>query len=75
MSVTEIEKTIEPLSRAEKLQLIADITRMLQQEEQNVSDFFDPGKVYEVATPNIANDDSAWKAAQALKDSVKGQTI
>jgi hypothetical protein len=30
MSVIEIEEQIKPLSQAEKLQIIADVTRMLQ---------------------------------------------
>lgn len=68
MSILELEQQIQPLSRAEKLQLIADITRMLQDEEPTISDFFEPGKMYEIATPNIANDDSARKAAQQLKN-------
>jgi hypothetical protein len=33
MSLLELEKNIQPLTRAEKLQLIADITKMLQKEE------------------------------------------
>ncbi|MCP4398417.1 MAG: hypothetical protein GY801_14110 [bacterium] len=31
MSVIEIEAQIKPLSQAEKLQIIADVTRMLQE--------------------------------------------
>lgn len=32
MSVIEIEEQIKPLSQAEKLQIIADVTKMLQED-------------------------------------------
>jgi hypothetical protein len=32
MSVIEIEEQIQPLSQAEKLQIIADVTKMLQED-------------------------------------------
>ena len=46
MSLVEIEQeVIKPLSRAEKLQLIADITTMLQAEEgDELSPYFKPGQ-------------------------------
>jgi len=46
MSLAEIEQeVIKPLSRAEKLQLIADITKMLQEEEKDdLSQYFEPGQ-------------------------------
>ena len=48
MSLVEIEqKVIKPLSRAEKLQLIADITKMLQEEEKaesELSQYFKSGE-------------------------------
>jgi len=58
MSLAEIEKKhIEPLTRAEKEQLIKDIQRMLDDEwlkEQGVVS----GGVYEIQTPNMTTDDS-----------------
>jgi hypothetical protein len=46
MSLAEIEQeVIKPLSRAEKLQLIADITKMVQEEEKDdLSQYFKPGQ-------------------------------
>lgn len=46
MSLIEIEQNIiKPLSRAEKLQLIADISTMLQEEEKDeLSKYFKPGQ-------------------------------
>lgn len=46
MSLVEIEQeVIKPLSRVEKLQLIADISKMLQEEEgDELSQYFKPGQ-------------------------------
>jgi hypothetical protein len=74
MLVGEIEKDIiDPLSREEKEELFKYLAKVLEKEE--ILEYFTPGAVYEIATPNIANDDSAWKAAQALKKAVEGQTV
>ncbi len=56
MSLVEIEQeVVKPLSRSEKLQLIADITRMLQEEEETtdpkLSQSFKKGATYPVFTP------------------------
>ncbi|MCP4105046.1 MAG: hypothetical protein GY749_05855 [Desulfobacteraceae bacterium] len=56
MSLCEIEqKIIKPLSRAEKFQLIADITKMLQEEEESeqaLPEHFGKGTVWPVFTPS-----------------------
>jgi hypothetical protein len=44
MVLIEIEKTIHPLSRVEKLQLIQFITAELLKDER--LDYFEPGKTY-----------------------------
>ena len=44
MVLTEIEKTIHPLSRVEKLQLIQFITADLLKDER--LNYFEPGKPY-----------------------------
>ena len=68
MSVIEIEQQIKPLSRAEKLRLIADITQMLREEEPDLSEYFEPGKVYEIVSQNVTpdNDTTAVQQLQAL---------
>ncbi len=58
MLLTELErKFIEPLPRSDKLQLIADITKMLQQEEECPEKYFKKGVSYSVMTPTIMPDD------------------
>jgi len=75
MLLLDIEQdVIKPLSRREKLQLIADITQMLQEEDE-LSRYFQPGVVYEVATPNLTPDDSAMLAAQQLQKVLEGLSV
>ena len=50
MLVTEITKEVKPLSRLEKLQLIGEISKMLQ-EEECPGKYFTPGTEYPVFTP------------------------
>ena len=51
MSIIELEQEIKPLTKLEKLQLIADITRMLQEEESELAQYFPPGTVAAVWSP------------------------
>ena len=53
MSVIEIEQQIKPLSRAEKLRLIADLTKMLQEEESDLYQYFTLGEVIDYHGPVI----------------------
>lgn len=69
MLLMEIEKQyIEPMSRAEKEQLIRDVQRMLVDEEieqhgdEILRQMFPPGMVYEIATPNVTPDASDGEA-------------
>ncbi len=58
MLLTEFEKKfIKQLPRSDKLQLIADITKMLQEEEEYTEKYFKKGTRYLVMTPAIAPDD------------------
>lgn len=68
MSLLTIEEEAKTLTRAEKLQLIADITKMLQEEEPDISEYFDPDKVYEVVSQNVTpdNDTTAVHQLQTL---------
>lgn len=50
MSLTEIIREIKPLSRLEKLHLIGEILKMLQ-EEDDPGKHFTPGAEYPVFTP------------------------
>ncbi|RLC20790.1 MAG: hypothetical protein DRI57_03945 [Deltaproteobacteria bacterium] len=50
MLMTEITMKIKPLSRLEKLQLIEEISKMLQ-EEDDPGKYFTPGAEYPVFTP------------------------
>jgi len=76
MLLTKLEKKfIKPLSRAEKLQLIADITKMLQQEEESPEKYFCSGVIYPVMTPTITPDDSSDKAAYQLQQLWDGNNI
>ncbi|MCP4702654.1 MAG: hypothetical protein GY862_38205 [Gammaproteobacteria bacterium] len=68
MLLAELEhKLIRPLPRVDKLQLIADITKMLQQEEESPEKYFERGCEYPVMTPTITPDDSSYKAAYELQ--------
>ena len=65
MSVVEIErKIIDPLSREEKEELFNYLAKELEKDE--LLQYFTPGAVYEIGTPNISPDDSAFKAASQL---------
>lgn len=68
MLLVELEhKLIKPLPRSDKLQLIADITKMLQQEEERPEKYFEKGYEYPVMTPTITSDDSSYKVAYQLQ--------
>ena len=68
MLLLELEnKLIKSLPRSDKLQLIADITKMLQQEEERPEKYFERECEYPVMTPTIAPDDSSYKAAYRLQ--------
>jgi len=79
MSLRELEQTyIQPLTRAEKWQLIADIQEMLKREEETkakltAGNIFTPGMVYEIATPSIAPHDDDAKAAAQLRTILEEQ--
>jgi hypothetical protein len=49
------------------LQLIADITKMLQEEDECPEKYFKRGITYPVMTPTIAPDDTSYKAAFQLQ--------
>lgn len=74
MSVIEIEQQIKPLSRADKLQLIKDIQDMLREESPELSDMFEPGKVYDIVSPDITPDASTT-AAQQLQRAIEEQSV
>jgi hypothetical protein len=70
----DIEKQyIEPMSRAEKEQLIRDVQRMLVDDEieqhgdEILRQMFPPGMVYEIATPNVTPDASDVEAFAQLR--------
>jgi hypothetical protein len=68
MFLTELEnKLIKPLPRLDKLRLIADITKMLQEEEESAEKFFRRRAVYPVMTPTITPDDSSYNVAFQLQ--------
>jgi hypothetical protein len=73
MLLLELEKDIQPLTRSEKLQLIAAITRMLQEEEErSLSDFpLRPGVEYPVYTPLESDMYEAAAQLQAYADEGK----
>ena len=66
-SVIELTQDIQPLSRREKLTLIEEISKMLQQEEE-LSQYFTPGAVYPIETPL-----NAEKAAAQLQQFLEQQ--
>jgi hypothetical protein len=51
MSLVELKQEIKSLTRLEKLQLIANITRMLQEEESEFVQYFPPGTIAAVWSP------------------------
>ena len=66
MSLIEIEKEIiDPLTRGEKQKLFRYLVRELEHEE--LLQYFTPGAVYEIGTPDISPDDNAFKAAAQLQ--------
>jgi len=69
MTLTQIEqKIIKPLSRADKLLLIADISMMLQEEERTdskLSQYFEKGNINPVFTP-LGIDMAAVKLQQYI---------
>jgi len=68
MLLVELEnKLIKPLARSDKLRLIADIKKMLQQEEERPEKYFKKGVTYPVMTPTITPDDASYKAAFQLQ--------
>ncbi len=76
MSLLEIEeKHIQPLTRAEKEQLIEDVQRMLQEEELREMGIY-PGVVCEISTPNIFLDEHAEaQASTALEHLLKEEGV
>ncbi len=80
MVLRELEYTyIQPLTRAEKWQLITDIQEMLKREEDTdarwtADKIFTPGKVYEIATPVLPPHSHQTQAVAQLQALVEGQT-
>lgn len=68
MLLAELEmKFIRPLPVSDKLQLIADITKMLQEEEERPEKYFKRGVTYPVMTPTVTPDDTSYKGAYRLQ--------
>ena len=75
MLLAELEETyIKLFPKLQKLQLIADITKMLQEEEE-LERCLQKGGSYPLFTPTIAPDDSAYKAAYQLQPFLEEQNI
>ena len=78
MVLQELEYAyIQPLTRAEKWQLIADIQEMLKREEEmnalwTAEQIFTPGKVYEIATPLLSPHHDETNAAAQLQTLLEG---
>ncbi len=73
MLLMDVEKQyIEPMSRAEKEQLIRDVQRMLiddeieQHGDEILRQMFPSGMVYEITTPNVTPDASDVEAFAQL---------
>ncbi len=74
MLLSELKnKFIKPLPRSEKLQLIQDITKMLQEEEGGAELFFAKKATYPVFTPNIEPNDTSCEAAYQLQKLLEGK--
>jgi len=58
---------IKPLTRLDKLRLIAHITKMLQEEEELPEKYFMRGFEYPIMTPTVTPDDTSYKAAFQLQ--------
>ncbi len=68
MLLTELEnRFIKPLPRFDKLRLIANITKMLQDEEEIPENYFKRGVQYPVITPTIRPDDNCYGTAFQLQ--------
>ncbi len=68
MLLAELEdKIIKPLPKSDKLQLIVDITKMLQQEEESPEHYLKKGGAYPVMTPTITPDSTSLEAASRLQ--------
>ncbi len=65
------DKIIKPLPRSDKLQLIVDITKMLQQEEERPENYLKKGGAYPVMTPTITPDSTSIEAAVRLQRLLK----
>jgi hypothetical protein len=73
MSVIEIEKAIETLSRDEKEDLFKYLAKELEKEE--LLKYFTPGAVFEIATPDISPDENAFKAASQLQKVLERESL
>jgi len=66
MLLAELEmRFIRPLPVSDKLQLITDITKMLQ--EERPEKYFERGVTYPVMTPTVTPDDTSYKGAYRLQ--------
>lgn len=78
MLLLDIEKQIEPLSKADKEQLIRDVQRMLIDEnirnnrDRLLRELISPNVVYDIDTPNITTDDSDLEAVSNSEQFDKG---
>jgi len=68
MLLLDIEKTVKPLSRAEKWQLIKDVQEMLMQEETSeLQHLTTPGRSYPLFTP-VGLEEGATKLQEYLQE-------
>ncbi len=78
MLLVDIEKQVEPLSQADKEQLIRDVQRMLIDEnirnnrDRLLRELINPNVVYDIDTPNITTDDSDLEAVRNPEQFDKG---